>query len=42
MEIFSAKEIFGKILKVSHFNLASSLDGNHVEIEHSRSILSEV
>jgi len=41
IEIFSAKEILGKILKVSHFDLEFSLDENHDEIEHSHSILSQ-
>jgi len=34
-------KFFGKILKVSHFNLGFSLDENHDEIKHSHSILSE-
>ena len=38
---FSAKENFRKILKVSHFYLAFSLDENHEETEHYHSILSE-
>ena len=38
---FSAEENFRKILKVSHFYSAFSLDENHDEIEHYPSILSE-
>jgi len=41
IERFSAQETFRKILKVSHFYLAFSLDENYDEIEHSHSILSE-
>jgi len=39
--MFSAKENFRKILKVSHFYLAFSLGENYDEIEHYHSILSE-
>ena len=38
---FSATENLRKILKVSHFYLAFSLDEDHDEIEHYHSILSE-
>ena len=38
IEKFSAKENFGKILKVSHFNLGFSSNKNHNEIKHSQRV----
>jgi len=38
IERFSTKEIFGKILKVSHFYLGFSPDKNNKEIQHSQRV----
>jgi len=38
IERFSAQECFGKILKVSHFNLRFSLDINNNQIKPSQRV----
>jgi len=41
IEKFSAKEHFGKILKVSHFHLGFSPDKSNNQIQHSQRVSSE-